>query len=104
MHATNEVHDVVGIRECTMADGRARTKLQASDAPAQRARRRIVHPIGLYLAALDVEHNYGNAAERNRRPRYAAVDALPLNEPAPMSRRGRLTAILRRRVARAPSA
>jgi len=59
-----------------------------------------MHPFALYLAATDVEHNYGDAAERNRRPRYAAVDALPLNEPAPVSRRGRLTAILRRRVRR----
>jgi hypothetical protein len=63
-----------------------------------------MHPFALYLAATDVEHNYGDAAERNRRPRYAAVDALPLNEPAPVSRRDRLTAILRRRVARAASA
>ena len=63
-----------------------------------------MHPFALYLAATEVEHNYGDAAQRNRRPQYAAVDALPLNEPAPVSRRGRLTAILRRRVARAASA
>ena len=63
-----------------------------------------MHPFALYLAAIDVEHNDGDAAERNRRPRYAAVDALPLNEPAPARRRGRLMAILRRRVARAASA
>lgn len=60
-----------------------------------------MHPFALYLAATDVEHNY---AERNRRPRYAPVDALPLNEPARVSRRGRLIAILRRRVARAATA
>ncbi len=58
-----------------------------------------VHPFPLYLAATDVEHNYRGGAERNRRPQYAAVDALPLNEPAPVSRRDRLIAILRRRVA-----
>jgi hypothetical protein len=63
-----------------------------------------MHPFALYLAAIDVENNYGDAAERNRRPRYAAVDALPLNEPAPVARRTRLMAILRRRVARAASA
>lgn len=63
-----------------------------------------MHPFALYLAATDVEHNYRAAAEWNRRPRYAPVDALPLNEPAPVSRRGRLIAILRRRVARAASA
>jgi hypothetical protein len=63
-----------------------------------------MHPFALYLAAIDVEHNYGDATERNRGPRYAAVDALPLHEPARVSRRGRLTAILRRRVARAVSA
>ena len=63
-----------------------------------------MHPFGLYLAAIDVERNYGNAAERNRRPQYAVVDALPLSEPAPVARRGRLTAMLRRRFARAASA
>ena len=63
-----------------------------------------MHPFALYLAAIDVEHNYGEAAGRNRRPGYAAVDALPLNEPAPASRRGRLAAMLRRRVTRAATA
>ena len=63
-----------------------------------------MHPFALYLAATDVQHNYRAAAERNRRPRYAPVDALPLNEPARVSRRGRLMAILRRRVARAATA
>ena len=63
-----------------------------------------MHHFALYLVAMDVEHNYGDAAERNRRPRYAAVDALPLNEPAPVSRRARLVTILRRRSARAASA
>ena len=63
-----------------------------------------MHPIALYLAVTDAERNYGDAAERNRRPRYAAVDALPLIEAAPVSRRGRLMAIVRRRAARAASA
>lgn len=63
-----------------------------------------MHPFALYLAATDVEHNYRAAAECHRGPRYATVDALPLNEPAPVSRRGRLIAIFRRRVAGAASA
>ncbi len=63
-----------------------------------------MHPFVLYIAAIDVEYHYGDAAERNRRPLYAPVDVPPLDEPAPVSRRGRLTAILRRRVARAASA
>ena len=63
-----------------------------------------MHPFALYLAATDVEHRYGASAEGNRRPRFALVDAVPPNEPAPVSRLGRLTAILRRRVARAASA
>ena len=62
-----------------------------------------MHPFALYLAATHVEHDYGAASERNRRPRYASVDALPLNEPAPVSRLCRLTAFLRRRVERAAS-
>jgi hypothetical protein len=60
-----------------------------------------MHPFVLYLAATDVEHNHRAAAERNRGQRYATVDALPLNEPAPMSRRNRLIELLRRRVASA---
>lgn len=60
-----------------------------------------MHPFAMYLAAIDVEHSNREAGERNHRPQYAAVDALPLNEPAPLSRRGRLMAILRRRIARA---
>jgi len=63
-----------------------------------------MHPFALYLAATDVEHNYGGAAQRNRRPQWAPVDALPLVEPAPVPRRGRLMAIVRRRVVRAASA
>ena len=63
-----------------------------------------MHPFVLYLAATDVEHNYRAAAEWSRRPRWAPVDALPLNEPAPVPRRGRLMAFLRRRVAGAASA
>ena len=58
-----------------------------------------MHPFVLYLAATDVERNHRAAAERNRGPVYATVDALPLNEPAPMSRRDRLIETLRRRVA-----
>jgi hypothetical protein len=57
-----------------------------------------MHPFGLYLAATDVERTYGAGAEQNRRPRYAPVDALPLIEPARVSRLGRLAATLRRRV------
>ena len=62
-----------------------------------------MHPFALYLAATDVERKHGVAAERNRQPRYAPVNALPLIEPAPVSRLGRLAATLRRRVARAAS-
>jgi hypothetical protein len=63
-----------------------------------------MHPLALYLAATDAERNYGTAGERNRRPQYATVDALPLNESARVSRLSRLTAGLRRRVALVASA
>ena len=59
-----------------------------------------MHPFALYLAAIDVEHGRGYATERNRLPLYSSIDALPLNEPAMTSRRGRLTAFLRRLTAR----
>ena len=53
-----------------------------------------MHPIALFLAATDAEGTYGATAERDRRPRFAAVDALPLTEPEPVSRLSRLTARL----------
>jgi hypothetical protein len=63
-----------------------------------------VHPFALYLAAINVERNDGSPADPTRRGQYAAVDALPLPEPASRSPRRRLVAILRRRVERAASA
>ena len=56
-----------------------------------------MHPFGLYLAAVDAERNYG-AGARSRRPEFAKVDAAPLTEPEPVSRRTRLIATLRRHV------
>ena len=63
-----------------------------------------MHPFALYLVAKDVQQDYRAAAERTRRTRFARVAAVRLNEPAPGSRLGRLTALLRRRVARSASA
>ena len=63
-----------------------------------------MHPIALFLAATDSERSYGATADRNRGPRFAPVDALPLTEPEPVSRLGRLTTFLRRRVARGANA
>jgi hypothetical protein len=60
-----------------------------------------MHPFALYLAATDVERNYGGSAKRNHISEYAPVDALPLSELPPVSRLRRLTSLLRRRVARA---
>ena len=62
-----------------------------------------MHAFGLYLAAIEAEHDDGASGARTRRPRWAAVDALPLDEPGAVSRRDRLAAILRRRP-RAPRA
>ena len=47
-----------------------------------------MHPFGMYLALRD--------SQRKTRPPYARVDALPLLEPEPASRRARLAAALRR--------
>ena len=58
-----------------------------------------MHPFGLYLAAVDAERTYGTR-NQGRRPVFAAVDAKPLTEPEPVSRRTRLVATLQRRVLR----
>jgi hypothetical protein len=65
-----------------------------------------MHPFGLYLAITDRQSKHGWAAAGKRRPSFAAVDALPIiePEPEPMSRIGRLTAIVRRRVVRTAGA
>ena len=59
-----------------------------------------MNPIGLYLAATDAARTYGPDAGASRRPRFAAVDALPLPDASRESRLVRLTAVLRQRVAR----
>jgi hypothetical protein len=59
-----------------------------------------MHPFGLYLAATDIERKDRTAAGQDRPAQFAAVDALPLNDPAPASRLARITTTLRRRVAR----
>jgi hypothetical protein len=84
-----------------MAARRASATLQASQDRDEAAGRSTMHPFALYLAATDYERNHG--AQRARRQPYAAVDALPLTEPAKVSRFDRLTAILRRRVTRVAS-
>lgn len=63
-----------------------------------------MHPFGLYLVARDIQRENRWGADNDRRPRYARVDALPITEPEPASRIGRLAAILRRRVMRAAGA
>ena len=55
-----------------------------------------MHPFGLYLAATDIERKNRAALGQDRR-QFASVDALPLIEPAPVSRLSRIAAMLRRR-------
>jgi hypothetical protein len=83
-----------------MADKTAAISLLASGQPDPEARRQEMHPFGLYLAATDIERKDRTAAGQDRPARFAAVDALPLNDPAPASRLARFTTMLRRRVAR----
>jgi hypothetical protein len=51
-----------------------------------------MHPFGMYLALRD--------SQRKSRSPYARVDALPLLEPEPASRRERLAAAFRRLLTR----
>jgi hypothetical protein len=59
-----------------------------------------MHPLGIYLSITDSqrEHGWGQATER--RPSFARVDATPVTEPEPVSRIGRLRAMVRRHVMR----
>ena len=58
-----------------------------------------MHPFGLYLAATDIERK-NRAAQGQDRARFASVDALPVIEPAAVSRLARFAAMLRRRSAK----
>ena len=60
-----------------------------------------MHPFGTYLAITDSQREHAAA---DRRFLFAKVDAEPLTEPEPVSRRTRLVATLRRRVMRTAGA
>jgi hypothetical protein len=60
-----------------------------------------MHPFGMYLAITDSQREHAAA---DRRLSYAKVDAAPLTEPEPVSRRTRLAATLRRHVIRTAGA
>lgn len=60
-----------------------------------------MHPFGSYLAIIDAQRQY---AAVDRRVSFAKVDAPPLTEPEPVSRRTRLVATLRRHVMRTAGA
>jgi hypothetical protein len=62
-----------------------------------------MHPFALYLVAVDSQREQ-RGSDRDRRRVVAAVDALPLPDAAPRSRMERLSALLRRQVARATGA
>ena len=59
-----------------------------------------MHPFGLYLAATDIERRNRPAPGQDRRSQFAPVDALPLIEPARVSRLARVAVMLRRRSAK----
>ncbi len=63
-----------------------------------------MHPFGMYLAITDSQREHGWVAAEARRAGFARVDATPLAEPEPMSRIGRLAAVVRRRVGRTANA
>ena len=63
-----------------------------------------MHPLGLYLAVTDSQREHGWTPDQQRRVQFAKVDALPITEPEPVTRVGRLAAIVRRRVMRTAGA
>ena len=60
-----------------------------------------MHPFGSYLAIIGSQREH---AAVDRRVSFAKVDAPPLIEPEPVSRRTRLVATLRRHVLRTAGA
>ena len=68
------------------------------------ARRTTMHPFGIYLAITDSQREHGWVAADARRAGFARVDTTPLVEPEPVSRMGRLVAVVRRRLSRAANA
>jgi hypothetical protein len=63
-----------------------------------------MHPLGIYLAIRDSQREDGWGQTKVRPAAFARVDALPIIEPEPVSRVGRLAAMLRRRVLRTAGA
>jgi hypothetical protein len=63
-----------------------------------------MHPLGTYLAITDIQREYGWGQTRVRPAAFARVDATPVTEPEPVSRIGRLAAMVRRRVLRTAGA
>ena len=63
-----------------------------------------MHPLGTYLAITDSQREDGWGPAKERRAAFARVDALPIAEPEPVSRIGRLATTLRRRVLRTAGA
>ena len=62
-----------------------------------------MHPLGIYLAVTDSQREHSWGQTKGQRA-FARVDAMPMTEPEPMSRIGRLAAMLRRRVLRTAGA
>lgn len=63
-----------------------------------------MHPLGMYIAIRDSQREDGSGQTKVRPAAFAVVDALPIIEPEPVSRVGRLAAMLRRRVLRTAGA
>jgi hypothetical protein len=63
-----------------------------------------MHPFGTYLAITDIQREYGRDRAKVRPDTFARVDAVPVSEPGPVSRIGRLVATLRRRILRTAGA
>ena len=68
------------------------------------ARSTKMHPLGVYLAITDRQREHRWAAAQERRGQFARADAMPITEPEPTSRIGRLAAMARRRVMRTAGA
>jgi hypothetical protein len=83
-----------------MAAGQVVSSLRDIAITRQGSLETTMHPLGIYLAITDSQRENGWGRTKARPAAFARVDAMPMTEPEPVSRIGRLAAMLRRRVLR----
>ena len=87
-----------------MAAGQVVSSLRDIAITRQGAWSMTMHPFGIYLAITDGQREYAWGRAKDSRAAFARVDAMPITDPEPVSRIGRLATMLRRRILRTAGA